>query len=152
MEAAEEVATLDRQLREAGRTYILIGPGRWGSRDPWLGVPVDYSQITNASVIVETEMPGLSVDFSFGSHFMRNVTGRGIGYLAIPDGGSSLVDWSHIASLPRVATLRYATHSSSPVPLEVLMDGLGRRALVRQSRQDREACPLGSFPVLGSAP
>ncbi|MGD9941524.1 MAG: PEP/pyruvate-binding domain-containing protein, partial [Clostridia bacterium] len=126
MEAAEEVATLDRQLREAGRTYILIGPGRWGSRDPWLGVPVDYSQITNASVIVETEMPGLSVDFSFGSHFMRNVTGRSIGYLAIPDGGTNLVDWGYIGSLPKVTALRYATHSRSAEPLEVLMDGVGR--------------------------
>lgn len=133
MEAAEEVATLDRQLRAAGRTYLLIGPGRWGSRDPWLGVPVDYSQITNASVIVETEMPGLSVDFSFGSHFLRNVTGRGIGYLAIPGNGSSLVDWKYIGSLPRIATLRYAIHSRSHSPLEVLMDGLGRRALVRRS-------------------
>ena len=131
MEAAEEVATLDRQLRAAGRAYILIGPGRWGSRDPWLGVPVDYSQITNASVIVETEMPGLSVDFSFGSHFLRNVTGRGIGYLAIPKGGTNLMDWNFIDSLPKVTTLRYATHSRSPFPLEVLMDGLGRRALVR---------------------
>jgi hypothetical protein len=131
MEAAEEVATLDRGLRAEGRTYILIGPGRWGSRDPWLGVPVDYSQITNASVIVETEMPGLSVDFSFGSHFMRNVTGRGIGYLAIPDGGTSMVDWDYIGSLPKVTTLRYATHSRCPAPLEVLIDGVGRRALVR---------------------
>jgi hypothetical protein len=135
MEAADEVAALDRRLRAEGRTYILIGPGRWGSRDPWLGVPVDYSQITNACVMVETEMPGLSVDFSFGSHFMRNVTGRGIGYLAIPDGGTSLVDWDCISSLPRVATLRYATHSRSAEPLEVLMDGVGRRALVR-------VCPL----------
>ena len=131
MEAAEEVAALDRQLRETGRTYILIGPGRWGSRDPWLGVPVDYSQITNASVIVETEMPGLSVDFSFGSHFLRNVTGRGIGYLAIPNGGINLVNWDYIGSLPRVTALRYATHSRSAEPMEVLMDGLGRRALVR---------------------
>jgi hypothetical protein len=125
------VATLDRQLRAEGRTYILIGPGRWGSRDPWLGVPVDYSQITNASVIVETEMPGLSVDFSFGSHFLRNVTGRGIGYLAIPDGGTNLVDWDYLGSLPKASALRYATHSRCTTTLEVLLDGVGRRALVR---------------------
>jgi hypothetical protein len=131
MEAAEEVTALDRQLRSEGRTCILIGPGRWGSRDPWLGVPVDYSQITSAAVIVETGMPGIAVDFSFGSHFMRNVSGRGVGYFAIPDGGSSLVDWDFITSLPRVADLRYTVHSRCPDPLEVLMDGVGRKALVR---------------------
>ena len=131
IEAAEEVALLDRQLKAEGRPYILIGPGRWGSRDPWLGVPVDYSQITNARVIVETEMPGLSVDFSFGSHFLRNVTGLGIGYLAIPSGGNSTVNWDYIKSLPKITALRFATHSRSTRPLEVLIDGVGRRALVR---------------------
>lgn len=133
MEAAEEVATLDRALNAEGRSYILIGPGRWGSRDPWLGVPVDYSQITKARIIVETGMPGMSVDFSFGSHFMRNVSGLGLGYLAIPEGGPSRVDWDYIASLPRLRSLRFAVHSRCPRPLEALLDGVGRRALVRES-------------------
>ena len=66
-----------------GEKYILIGPGRWGSSDPWLGIPVEWSQISKAKVIVEYGMNSFPVDPSFGSHFFQNVTSMRIGYFTI---------------------------------------------------------------------
>jgi hypothetical protein len=132
-EAAGEIADLDRRLASLGRPYILIGPGRWGSRDPWLGLPVTYPQIAHAKVIVETEMPGLAVDFSFGSHFLRNVSGRGIGYLAVPARGESRVDWGRISALRLEGESSYCSWCRSDRELEVLMDGRRGRAIVREA-------------------
>jgi hypothetical protein len=130
-EAALEVAELDRELALLGRAYILIGPGRWGSRDPWLGVPVTYPQIAHAKVIVEVEMPGFAVDFSFGSHFLRNVAGRGIGYMAVPSRGPGLADWERIRGLPRERDLAFCSRCRAAEDFEVLMDGRRGRALIR---------------------
>jgi hypothetical protein len=135
-EAALEVAALDRELSALGRPYILIGPGRWGSRDPWLGLPVTYPQIASAKAIVETEMPGFAVDFSFGSHFLRNVSGRGIGYLAVPSRGKSVVDWERLAAMERLSELEYCTHCRSEGEIEVLLDGRRGRALIRELAPD----------------
>jgi hypothetical protein len=134
-EAAEQVAVLDRELGALGKRYILIGPGRWGSRDPWLGIPVDYPQIVHAAAIVETELPGFAVEFSFGSHFLRNVSGRGIGYLAVPSRGASGVDWESLSALPRLRSMGSCSWSQSEEPLEVLMDGLNGRALIRTATE-----------------
>ena len=128
-EAAREVADFDRRLRGEDRRDILIGPGRWGSRDPWLGVPVEYPDITGARLIVETEIPGLGVDFSFGSHFLRNVTGRGILYMAVPSAPGNQIHWDWLRSLPRIAEGPWCILSRSTAALTVLCDGLGRRGL-----------------------
>jgi len=130
-EAAAEVAVLDRELGAESRPYVIIGPGRWGTRDPWLGIPVLYPQIARAKAIIETEMPGISVDFSFGSHFLRNVAERGVGYLAIPERGASFVDWARIRALPRERELEFCSVSRSPEALEALMDGRRGRAIIR---------------------
>jgi hypothetical protein len=130
-EAAAQVAELDRELGALGRPYVLIGPGRWGSRDPWLGVPVTYPQIAHAKVIVETEMPGLSVDFSFGSHFLRNVAGRGLGYLALPSRGQSRVDWEALSSMSVARGTEFCSWLSLEGEMEVLLDGRLGRSLIR---------------------
>lgn len=79
-------------MREAGRGYILVGPGRWGSSDPFLGIPVKWQQITEARVIVECGLERFRVEPSQGTHFFQNVTSLGVGYLTINpfmgDGGS----------------------------------------------------------------
>jgi hypothetical protein len=132
-EAAEDVAALDRELGARKRPYVLIGPGRWGTRDPWLGVPVVYPQIAHAKAIVETEMPGIPVDFSFGSHFLRNVAERGVGYLAVSERGGSSIDWEWLRALPRERELGPCAVTRLPEPLEVAMDGRRGRALVRRA-------------------
>jgi hypothetical protein len=132
-EAADQVAALDKELGAEGRRYILVGPGRWGTRDPWLGVPVVYPQIAHAKAIVETEMPGISVDFSFGSHFLRNVAERGIGYLAVPERSESSMDWAALRALPRERELGFCAVSRLPGPFEIAMDGRRGRAVVRKA-------------------
>ncbi len=132
-EAADQVAALDKRLGAEGRPYVLIGPGRWGSRDPWLGIPVLYPHIAHARAIVETEMPGISIDFSFGSHFLRNVAERGIGYLAVPERSEGSVDWAVLRALPREIEAGFCAVSRLPGPFEVAMDGRLGRAVVRKA-------------------
>ncbi len=127
---ASELTEFNRSAGELGRHYLLIGPGRFGSRDPWLGVPVTFSNIAWARVIVETEIPGFSVDFSFGSHFLHNITGTNAGYMAIPSGGPSFVDWDWLRGLPRERTGKNAVWSKVERPLTIVMDGKNGRAVV----------------------
>ena len=78
----KEIEKINSKISK-GEKYILIGPGRWGSADPWLGIPVNWNQISNAKVIVEVGMDDFPVDPSFGSHFFQNVTSMRIGYFTI---------------------------------------------------------------------
>ena len=80
---AAEISELNRQLKAENGNYMLIGPGRWGSSDPWLGIPVVWSDISEAKVIVETAIPGYRIEPSQGTHFFQNITSLGVGYLTI---------------------------------------------------------------------
>lgn len=93
-ETAREIAGLNARLLEEGRPYLLIGVGRWGSLDPWLGIPVNWEQIAGAQVIVETGFKDMSVEPSQGSHFFQNLNSFQIGYLTIksPD-ADNFIDW-----------------------------------------------------------
>ncbi|HTX72128.1 MAG TPA: PEP/pyruvate-binding domain-containing protein, partial [Rectinemataceae bacterium] len=129
---ATEIEELDRALGREGRRYVLIGPGRWGTRDRWLGIPVVFSQIARARVIVETEMPEFPVDFSFGSHFFHNVTSMNVGYLTVPPGGANRVDWEWLAAFPHSRRTEHCVHTELAQPLDIFMDGRKGRALVRK--------------------
>jgi hypothetical protein len=127
---AAEIGELDREMRGLGRRYLLVGPGRWGTRDRWLGVPVAFSQISMARAIVEADLPGLCVESSLGSHFFHNVTSMRIGYLAAPLAGGGLVDWEWLYGFePERRTARCA-RTRLPEPLGLLMDGRRSRAIV----------------------
>ncbi len=86
---ADEVGRVNRQLRDEGRPYLLVGPGRWGSADHWLGIPVTWSHISGARCIVETQMEGITVEPSQGTHFFQNITSFGIGYFTLGGPGVS---------------------------------------------------------------
>lgn len=132
-----EVASIlereNQRLREEGRGYLLIGPGRWGSRDPWLGIPVAWAQISAAVAIVETDFADLDVEPSQGSHFFHNLTSFGIPFLAVhrlQDGGS--VNWEWLAAHPaeHEELTGVVRHIRLDRPLEVVVDGATRRGLV----------------------
>lgn len=128
---AREVASLNARLRAEDRHYILIGPGRWGSSDPWLGVPVDWAQITNARTIVEVSLPGMTVDPSQGSHFFQNMTSLRIGYFTVPpDPARGMVDWAWLGSLPELERTEHLSLVRLDEPLEVRIDGRTGRGLV----------------------
>ena len=82
-EMAEEISRINARMRAEGQNYLLIGPGRWGSSDPWLGIPVLWSDISEARMIVECAIPGFRIEPSQGTHFFQNITSLGIGYLNI---------------------------------------------------------------------
>ena len=123
---ADEVEAAD--LRLQGTPYLLIGFGRWGSSDPWLGVPVDWSRISGARVIVEAGIPGMSPDPSQGSHFFQNLIAFGTLYLTVRSG--STIDWQRLKAAPSVHTGAFVRHVRLERPLRIVADGRNRRAVV----------------------
>jgi hypothetical protein len=134
VEIAREIGELDRDMRAEGRKYILVGPGRWGTRDRWVGVPVAFSQISRARAIVEADLADFKVESSLGSHFFHNVTSMNVGYLTVPwDGGEGKVDWEWLYSFEPARRTPRCARTRLPVPLEILMDGRTGRAAVLKS-------------------
>ncbi len=123
VEMAAEIEQLDRAINQEGRRYILIGPGRWGTRDRWLGIPVTFSQISRAKIIAEADLPDFVVDSSLGSHFFHNVTSMDIGYLKIAKGESSFVDWEWLRSMPLRQSTDHCRWTCLEKPVDVRMDG-----------------------------
>jgi CheY-like chemotaxis protein len=121
---ATELEGLNGQLRREGRGYILIGPGRWGSRDPWLGIPVSWPGISGARIIVEVELPEFKVDPSLGSHFFHNITSMNIGYFDVPWGAErDFIDWEWLKAQPAVQRTEHFVHARPGRPLVAKMDG-----------------------------
>jgi hypothetical protein len=124
IEMAEEIESLNKQMINEGKHYILIGPGRWGSRDRFVGIPVNWSQISNAKVIVEISLHNFPLDSSLGSHFFHNVTAMNIGYFSVQH--SSHIDfirWEKLNNQAFVKKYNYFIHVCFDKPLIVYMDG-----------------------------
>ncbi len=129
---AVEIGALNAKLKKTDTPYILIGPGRWGTRDRWLGIPVSFEQISGAKIIVEADLPDFRVDSSLGSHFFHNVTAMNIGYFSIPFSGSdSFIHWDVLAGMPRADRTAHCVHIRADNPCEALMDGLKGQGLIK---------------------
>jgi DNA-binding NarL/FixJ family response regulator len=131
---ASEIEELDRELRALGRRYVLIGPGRWGTRDRWLGIPVAFTQISMARVIVEADLPEFKVESSLGSHFFHNVTSMNIGYFTVPWHGEGYIDWDWLYAFEPERRTAHCSWTRLPAALEILMDGRKSHAVVRKAR------------------
>ena len=127
---AGELAEINRALAAEGRSCLLIGFGRWGSSDPWLGVPVDWSQIGAARVIVEATLPEMNPDLSQGSHFFHNLISFKVLYLSVRHRGGPGIDWAWLDAQPVVAEKDFVKHVRCPRPLSVRVDGRGGRGVV----------------------
>ncbi|MEM7158696.1 MAG: PEP/pyruvate-binding domain-containing protein [Myxococcota bacterium] len=127
---AREVGALNTELQAARRPYLLIGPGRWGTSDPAMGVPVEYSDIAGARVIVETAMGHRPVEHSQGTHFFQNVTSRRIGYLTVAPRFDGTLDRPWLATLPSAHDGEHVRHVQLETPLSVHLDGRKRRAVI----------------------
>ncbi|HOX25020.1 MAG TPA: PEP/pyruvate-binding domain-containing protein [Candidatus Krumholzibacteria bacterium] len=127
---AAELETLNRGLVAAGRPYLLLGFGRWGSSDPWLGVPVTWPQIGGARVIVEATLPGLEPELSQGSHFFHNLIGLRILYLSVPHRGPRRIAWERLDRLPAIDDTGLVRHVRLDRPLSVRVDGRRGRGVV----------------------
>jgi hypothetical protein len=121
---AHEVGEINKRLEAQGRPYMLIGFGRWGTFDPWLGIGVTWAQISGVSVLVETGLPDFNIDPSQGTHFFQNMTTLGIGYMSVPHGNpQAKLDWDWLESLPFEEETDYLRHVRLPSPTEVRIDG-----------------------------
>jgi hypothetical protein len=129
---AIEVERMNRALLADGRPYLLIGFGRWGSSDPWLGIPVDWGQIAGARVIVESTLPGMNVEPSQGAHFFHNLISFQVCYLCVSHerrAGSSQkgIDWDWLDGQRTVSETDHVKHVRLDRPLRVKVDGRSGR-------------------------
>lgn len=132
---ADEVGKINVALRDEQRRYVLIGPGRWGSSDPWLGVPVRWDQISGAKVIVETALEDFRVTPSQGTHFFQNMTARRIGYFTVnPFLGTDRIDWEWLDAQPAHRETTWLRHVRLETPLRIRIDGRSGRGAILPPR------------------
>jgi CheY-like chemotaxis protein len=123
-DVAREVARINASLSSAGLPYLLIGVGRWGSADPFLGIPVTWDQIASARVIVESGFKDFKVTPSQGTHFFQNITSSRVGYFTVnPDADQGFVDWRWLSEQPAVEELEFVRHIRFRDALTVKMNG-----------------------------
>lgn len=128
---AAEVGRLNAALEKEGRQYLLIGPGRWGTSDRWLGIPVEWRQISAARAIVETDLDEVPVQPSEGTHFFQNLTSFGIGYFTVHRReGGGFVDYDWLQAQPVREETAYLRHVRLEQPLDLRIDGRSRRGIV----------------------
>ena len=121
---AYDIEKMNRQFTGEEKNYVLVGPGRWGSSDAWLGIPVKWPHISNARVIVECGLENYRVDPSQGTHFFQNLTSFGVGYFTInPFKGDGWFDEGYLNSLPAVEETEYLRHVRFDKPVVIKMDG-----------------------------
>ena len=129
-EMKAEIAEFNAQMKKEGKAYMLVGPGRWGSSDPWLGVPVIWEEISEARLIVECGIPGYQIEPSQGTHFFQNITSLGIGYLTVNTvTGDGSVDTGAIESLPCTARGQFVSVHETPVEITAFIDRSSNRAV-----------------------
>jgi hypothetical protein len=129
---AGELDRWNRELVGEGRPYLLVGPGRWGSSDPWLGIPVQWGQIAGAKIIVESTLPGMDVEASQGAHFFHNIVGFEVFYLCVGHteraaGGRGFVDWDWLDRQPAAAETAHLRRLTLDRPLRIEVDGRSGR-------------------------
>jgi CheY-like chemotaxis protein len=128
---AEEIARMNLAMNQARRPYILIGPGRWGTSDPWLGIPVSWEQVSGARVIVETSLADYVITPSQGTHFFQNLTSFRVGYMTVnPTAGGGFVDWDWLNTCDVIDETQYVRHCRPTPSLRVELDGRTRLGVI----------------------
>ncbi|GAB4373201.1 MAG: hypothetical protein Kow0042_16980 [Calditrichia bacterium] len=127
---AKEIEQLNRDLFSRGKPYLLIGFGRWGSSDPWLGIPVDWGQICGAKVIVESTLPEINVDLSQGTHFFHNISSFQVSYFSLHHADRYKIDWDWLRQQKVVGESQFVKLIELPSPLTVKVDGRRGRGVI----------------------
>ena len=127
---ASEIAELNASLQQNKRKYLLIGFGRWGTSDPWYGIPVKWSQISNAGIIVETIFPGMRADFSQGAHFFHNMTAHNVFYFSVNNEYAKNLDWIWLKEQKIVNETRFVKHIRLEKNLKAFVDGRKGKGLI----------------------
>ena len=128
---ANEIEQINRKFLDADKNYVLIGPGRWGSSDYWLGIPVKWPHISAARVIVESGLKNYHVDPSQGTHFFQNLTSFGVGYFTVNTyTGDGIFQKDILDSMPAVEETQYVRHVRFERPLKIMMDGKKQNGVI----------------------
>ena len=128
---ADEIEKINRKFLDTDKNYILIGPGRWGSSDYWLGIPVKWPHISAARVIVETGLKNYHVDPSQGTHFFQNLTSFGVGYFTINTyTGDGVFQKEILDAMPAIEETEYVRHVRFEHPVRIMMDGKKQHGVV----------------------
>jgi CheY-like chemotaxis protein len=129
-EMAVQIGAINSALKLRQRTFLLIGPGRWGSFDPWLGIPVRWEEINGAGAIVELRNAAIKADPSQGSHFFQQIANQGLPYLTITEGEGDILRWPIIESLPSEFETIFIRQARLSVPLLIKCDGRTSRCVI----------------------
>jgi hypothetical protein len=130
IDIAGEVGRLNKQLEVQKRKYLLIGPGRWGSADRWLGIPVKWNDISGVKAMVETATEALRADPSQGSHFFHNITSLDVSYLTTAGNGTDFIDWDWLLAQRTETATTYLRHIRLAKPLTIKIDGKRSQAVI----------------------
>ena len=127
---ARELESVNRFLQTQGKRYVLIGFGRWGSSEPWLGIPVNWAQISEAAVIIEATLPEMNVEPSQGSHFFHNIQSFEVSYFCVQHDHDPPIDWGWLSKQRVIMETDTIRHVESSGPLTVKADGrIGKGAI-----------------------
>lgn len=129
-EIAKEIEKINRILVQEGRRYMLIGPGRWGTQDRFLGIPVNWSQISNIKVLIEVSLKNFNIRPTQGTHFLQNLISRDIGYASVSLSEKDFVDWNFLNSKDAEHDLTFVKHIRLNHPLTIKLDGKRGRTLI----------------------
>jgi hypothetical protein len=128
---ADQIEQINRKFLAEDKNYVLVGPGRWGSSDYWLGIPVKWPHISAARVIVETALKNYHVDPSQGTHFFQNLTSFGVGYFTINTAnGDGIFRQDVLDAMPAIEETEYVRHVRFSHPLRIMMDGMKQQGVV----------------------
>ena len=127
---ASEIAAFNRKLISDKKPYLLIGFGRWGSSDSWLGIPVNWGQISGVKVIIEATLPNMNIDLSQGSHFFHNLTSFKVSYFSVPFTSDLKIDWNWLNKQKIEGESEYVCHTKLVQPLQIKVDGKSGRGII----------------------
>jgi hypothetical protein len=127
---AAQVAHINARLEQRQRNYLLIGPGRWGSADPWLGIPVRWDDISQAGAIVETASEKLKAEPSQGAHFFHNLAALGVSYLGVTQRAPDRLDWPWLLAQSKRFETNHVAHVRLVKPLQIKVDGRTSRGVI----------------------
>ncbi|KAA3610646.1 MAG: hypothetical protein DWQ05_21760 [Calditrichaeota bacterium] len=136
---AAELEAINKTVVSENRKYLLIGFGRWGSSDPWLGIPVNWAQISGAQIIVEATLENMNVELSQGSHFFHNLTSFGVAYFSVPFTSPYKIDWNWLEEQKIQDETTFVRHIVLPSPLSIKIDGRNGRGIIIKPKRVKYA-------------
>ena len=133
---ALEIETVNRKMLNQKIPYLLVGFGRWGSSDPWLGIPVNWGQISGVKAIIEATLENMNVDLSQGSHFFHNLTSFNVGYFSVPFSSDYKIDWKWLNNQSVIEETQYIKHVRLKTNMQVKIDGRSGRGIIYKINPD----------------